>query len=38
MLKDGDIVFFPSSLEHYVTYNKTDKIRASISANFGIAI
>ena len=36
-LKDGDIIFFPSSLEHYVTYNKTDKIRASISANFGIA-
>jgi uncharacterized protein (TIGR02466 family) len=38
MLKDGDIIFFPSSLEHYVTYNKTDKIRASISANFGVAI
>ena len=37
-LKEGDIIFFPSSLEHYVTYNKTDKIRASISANFGIAI
>lgn len=38
MLQEGEIVFFPSSLEHYVTYNKTDKIRASISANFCVAI
>lgn len=38
MLQDGDIIFFPSTLEHYVTYNKTDKIRASISANFGIKL
>mgnify|MGYP006178119645 CR=1 FL=1 len=35
-LKDGDIVFFPSKLDHYVTYNKTDKIRATISANFAV--
>lgn len=36
MLNDGDIVFFPSTLNHYVTWNKTDTIRASISANFKV--
>jgi len=36
MLNEGDIVFFPSKLDHYVTYNKTDLRRATISANFGV--
>ena len=36
MLSEGDIVFFPSKLDHYVTYNKTDLRRATISANFGV--
>ena len=35
-LEDGDIVFFPSTLDHYVTWNKTDNVRASISANFKV--
>ena len=35
-LKEGDIIFFPSSLDHYVTYNKAGIRRATISANFGI--
>lgn len=35
-LQEGDIVFFPSTLNHYVTWNKSDTIRASISANFRI--
>ena len=35
-LSEGDIVFFPSKLDHYVTYNKTDLRRATISANFGV--
>lgn len=34
VLEEGDIIFFPSSLDHYVTHHKTDEIRASISANF----
>tara|TARA_B100001057_G_scaffold252093_1_gene252372 strand:+ start:3177 stop:3782 length:606 start_codon:yes stop_codon:yes gene_type:complete len=33
-LEEGDIIFFPSTLEHYVTGNKTDNNRATISANF----
>tara|TARA_B100000674_G_C37622229_1_gene814867 strand:- start:150 stop:794 length:645 start_codon:yes stop_codon:yes gene_type:complete len=33
-LDEGDIVFFPSSLEHYVTPNNSDEVRATISANF----
>lgn len=35
-LQEGDIIFFPSTLNHYVTWNKTDNIRASISANFKV--
>tara|TARA_X000000368_G_C23054732_1_gene723293 strand:+ start:1880 stop:2491 length:612 start_codon:yes stop_codon:yes gene_type:complete len=35
-LREGDIVFFPSVLEHYVTVNESDNIRATISANFVI--
>jgi ectoine hydroxylase-related dioxygenase (phytanoyl-CoA dioxygenase family) len=33
-LQEGDIVLFPSTLEHYVTHNNTDTIRSTISANF----
>ena len=33
-MEEGDIIYFPSTLEHYVTGNKTDNIRATISANF----
>ena len=36
LLEDGDIVFFPSTLEHYVTWNKTDEVRSTISANFKV--
>jgi len=36
MLKEGEVIFFPSSLDHYVTYNKTDIRRSTISANFGL--
>ena len=35
---EGDIVYFPSTLEHYVTENKTDSTRATISANFILEI
>ena len=35
-LEEGDIVFFPSVLEHYVTVNESNKTRATISANFTI--
>jgi ectoine hydroxylase-related dioxygenase (phytanoyl-CoA dioxygenase family) len=35
-LREGDIVFFPSVLEHYVTVNESDETRATISANFTI--
>jgi hypothetical protein len=37
-LSEGDIVFFPSVLEHYVTENKTNSSRATISANFILEI
>lgn len=33
-LEEGDIVYFPSSLDHYVTENTSDQVRATISANF----
>jgi len=33
-LKEGDIVLFPSTLEHYVTHNTSKEVRATISANF----
>ena len=33
-LEEGDIVFFPSNLEHYVSNNTSDQIRSTISANF----
>ena len=29
-------MFFPSVLEHYVTSNQSDEVRATISANFTI--
>ena len=35
-LEEGHIVFFPSVLEHYVTTNQSDEVRATISANFTI--
>ena len=35
-LEEGDIVFFPSVLEHYVTTNNSDEVRSTISANFTI--
>lgn len=35
-LEEGDIVFFPSDLYHMVSPNNTDKLRATISANFGV--
>jgi hypothetical protein len=35
ILNEGDVIFFPSSLDHYVTYHKGDEVRSSISANFG---
>lgn len=34
--QEGEIIFFPSSLDHYVTWNQTDSVRATISANFSI--
>ena len=37
-LDEGDIIFFPSTLEHYVTGNKTNTVRATISANFILEI
>ena len=33
-LEEGDIVFFPSNLEHYVSNNTSDQLRSTISANF----
>lgn len=35
-LQEGEIIFFPSTLNHYVTWNKSETTRASISANFRI--
>jgi len=35
-MEEGDIIFFPSDLEHYVSHNKTNKRRATISANFSL--
>ena len=35
-LREGDIVFFPSVLEHYVTVNESDETRVTISANFTV--
>ena len=37
-LDEGDIIFFPSTLEHYVTGSKTNTVRATISANFILEI
>ena len=34
--EEGDIIYFPSNLGHYVSDNKSDKVRATISANFVI--
>lgn len=37
LLKEGDIIFFPSNLDHYVTYNTVDdQFRSTISANFSL--
>jgi hypothetical protein len=36
-LVEGEIVFFPSNLDHYVTYNRTDSLRVTISANFSLS-
>jgi uncharacterized protein (TIGR02466 family) len=33
-LQEGDIIYFPSSLEHYVSNNNSNELRATISANF----
>ena len=33
-LEEGDIVFFPSNLEHYVSNNTSDQVSSTISANF----
>ena len=33
-IQEGDIVFFPSNLEHYVSNNTSDQVRSTISANF----
>lgn len=35
-LEEGGIVFFPGNLDHYVTYNKSDNLRVTLSANFSI--
>lgn len=35
-MTEGSIVLFPSSLDHYVTYNQTQATRVTISANFAI--
>jgi hypothetical protein len=37
-LEEGDIIFFPSSLDHYVSTHKSSQLRSTISANFGVAI
>lgn len=36
-LEEGDIVFFPSDTYHMVGPNNTEKLRATISANFGVS-
>ena len=33
-MEEGDIIYFPSNLNHYVSPNNTEKTRATISANF----
>ena len=33
-LDEGDIIYFPSTLEHYVSPNNSTEVRATISANF----
>ena len=33
-LEEGDIIYFPSTLEHYVSNNNSNELRATISANF----
>lgn len=33
-LEEGEIIYFPSNLEHYVSENRSNEIRATISANF----
>lgn len=35
-LEEGDIIFFPASLDHYVSTHKNDELRSTISANFSI--
>ena len=34
--EEGDIIYFPSNLGHYVSDNKSKQVRATISANFVI--
>lgn len=36
-LDEGDIIFFPSYIDHYVSHNKSDLRRSTISANFYIS-
>jgi hypothetical protein len=33
-LEEGDLVIFPSYIDHYVTKNKTQNVRSTISMNF----
>jgi len=33
-MEEGDIIYFPSNLNHYVSPNNTEHTRATISANF----
>jgi uncharacterized protein (TIGR02466 family) len=33
-LKEGDLIIFPSYMDHYVTKNNTDRVRSTISMNF----
>ena len=35
-MSEGDIIFFPSTLSHYVTFNNSTDVRSTISANFKI--
>lgn len=35
-VNEGDIIIFPSSLDHYVTYHKSNDLRISISCNFSL--
>lgn len=35
-LNEGDVIFFPSYLDHYVTNNTNEQRRATVSANFAI--